>query len=195
MHVGRVPRFRGWRDSVLRLRRTGKGPASTHWRRRVEILETSQSEIGSLGMYYGSSYDTPSFEASITVVPNSISKPQGWENRNGAAAIGIRLDFPRGETGLGLFGDTLRVVVDLTALQDTSRTIWDGYEPDIVAATVECLKLNARRRWSVIRFLAVEVRGADEYQSNSGTYGLESITCAPRARQVIARRPRAGEQE
>lgn len=150
---------------------------------------------------YWSLWDSPQLEVDLTVAPSAVTTEQETVDRNGAAALGLHVEFPKGDENpissrngvhdhfLGLFGDTLRVVLDLTAMKVESE-LWRGFEAEIVGATVECLKLNARRGWPRIRTLDLQVRGPSQFQSHTGIYPLESVSCAQRPVQVTA--PKVG---
>ena len=140
----------------------------------------------------------PELTTSLTVSANSISTSQGFANRNGAAALDLRLEFPDGdeipgfgseghrERFQGLFGDTLRVVLDLTSMKRGAESEWPGSEADVVAATVESLKLNARREWPRVRTLDLRVRGPSEFQAHAGVYPLDAVVHSPLPKSVQA---------
>jgi hypothetical protein len=99
-----------------------------------------------------SPWDQPGLEVGPTVAPSAVVTQQGTADRNGASALSTNLEFPSGDEnpyssrfGIhdrvpGLFGDTLRVVLDVSALSSRESGAWIGSEPEIVATTAECLK-------------------------------------------------------
>jgi hypothetical protein len=114
------------------------------------------------------------------------------ENRNAANIAGIKswVD-PYHFQKQALFGDTVRVYLDLTDF-DTSRL--DFEDGDVVAATLECVLVNAtasmkgwyreRNDWVAAKHLYVEVRGAPEYARMTQTYRFADLVGnVPRARR------------
>jgi hypothetical protein len=112
------------------------------------------------------------------------------EDRNAASLLGIRISLvPRSDAPLstsedfrdhGVFGDTLRVVMDLTDLDPSfpgrerirgAISTWDV----VVAKTVDCILLNARRSWPRVRFVDLAVLGPSEYTRLAGTHSLAEV--------------------
>jgi hypothetical protein len=113
-------------------------------------------------------------------VVNESWKP---ENRNAASIAGIKtwVDSYHFQEQ-ALFGDTVRVYIDLTDF-DASRL--DSEAKDVIAATLECVLVNAtasmtgwyraRNDWVVAKHLYVEVRGAPEYVHMTQTYRFAEL--------------------
>lgn len=105
---------------------------------------------------------------------------ESWkaENRNAANISGIKswVD-PYHYEKQALFGDTVRVYMDLTEFDVSRLGQQDG---DVVAATIECVLVNAtasmtgwyraRNAWVPATHLYLEVRGAPEYARLTQTY-------------------------
>jgi len=103
------------------------------------------------------------------------------ENRNAANITGIRtwVDLYHFDKQ-ALFGDTVRVYVDLTAF-DSKKLGWrEEYAQSVVDATLECVLVNAtasrkgwyraKNDWITAKHLHVEVRGAPEFKRLTDTY-------------------------
>jgi hypothetical protein len=114
------------------------------------------------------------------------------ENRNAASIAGIKTwADPYHFQEQALFGDTVRVYVDLTDF-DASRLEFES--EDVVAATLECVLVNAtasmtgwyraRHDWVTAQHLYVEVRGAPEFVHMTQTYRFADLVGkVPRARR------------
>jgi len=148
-------------------------------------------------------YDDPAFEVSLTVAANTITTGEGTSNRNAANLLGIQLTFPmppqtnrwRRSAPRGVFGDTLRVAIDLSKTDETTRlqkaSITRGFQrKDIVPLTLFSMLENARRGWPQIKNLHVEVIGPDEFKDLAGTYSLERIPEPPKIREIRPENPR-----
>ena len=134
----------------------------------------------------------PELEVLLTVEPSLVSTVGGETGalRNAAWLHRIELQFPAGRADSlgahfpGLFGDTLVVVMDLSnaltqnASSDSSAVQeLVGVNPlnEVVEKTVQCLALNARRRWPRIRHLALSIDGSHAYEHWEGVYALERV--------------------
>jgi len=142
----------------------------------------------------------PELEVRLTVAPSQVpgapaSDDHGTQTdlvfNNAAASFHLR--FPKGaidSTGArfpGLFADTLVVVMDLSealkasasdaagesALESSPRSEERFHE--VVEKTVQCILLNARRRWPRIRHLALSIDGSHAYEHWEGVYPLEKV--------------------
>ncbi|MCA9752762.1 MAG: hypothetical protein KC591_11270, partial [Gemmatimonadetes bacterium] len=111
----------------------------------------------------------------------------GFRNINAAHLLGVRLflvphDEPilRGERRWqGVFGDTLRVVMDLSNIDEDTysstgqpiRLAWPKNE--VIPRTVECMLENAKREKNDVRFLDVSIRGQDGFADLARVYRLD----------------------
>jgi uncharacterized sulfatase len=102
------------------------------------------------------------------------------ENRNAAFLSQLRLTFPEGSRDSsgarfpGLFGDTLVVVLDLSnAMESKSVQARADRFNEIVEQTVQCLFLNAKRRWPRIKHLALSIDGSHAHEHWENVYSLE----------------------
>lgn len=148
--------------------------------------------------------DDPAFEVGLTVAANTITTGDGTSNRNAANLLGIQLTFPmppatnrwRRSAPRGVFGDTLRVAIDLskteeaTQLQDKASITRGFLRKDIVPLTLFSMLENARRGWPRIKHLHVEVVGPDEFKDLAGTYSLERIPDPPKIRLIPSENPK-----
>ena len=146
--------------------------------------------------------DDPAFEVGLTVAANTITTGDGTSNRNAANLLGIQLTFPmppaqkwRRSAPRGVFGDTLRVAIDLSKTDETTRlqkaSITAGFQrKDIVPLTLFSMLENARRGWPRIKNLHVEVIGPDEFKDLAGTYPLERIPDPPKIREIRPENPK-----
>ena len=105
----------------------------------------------------------------------------GCENRNVAALCGFSAEAiwnPDFEMG-GLFGDTLKVELDLSAATEGRCRDMDA----AVEATVECVLTNAAKsadRHPYARVLSLRVIGPEEYAKHGGVYVFEELGVLPR---------------
>ncbi len=110
----------------------------------------------------------------------------GWEkpvNRNAAnlARLKAKTDIYHFQEQ-ALYGDTLCVVLDLSAM-DVSKSDFDA--ADVVQATLDCVLINATRGirgWVreasdlvAARHLRVDVEGSEEFAHLSRTYSFEEL--------------------
>ncbi len=113
-------------------------------------------------------------------VVNDAGKP---ENRNAANIAGIKTWVdPYHFQGQALFGDTVRVHIDLTGF-DPKKLGWPAEL--VVAATLECVLVNAtasregwyraKNAWIPAAHLYVEVRGAPEFARLTQTYRFADL--------------------
>lgn len=109
------------------------------------------------------------------MVPIEGTEPQ---NRNAAAIAGIRTYVVRSEDQKreGLFGDTLRVVMDLEsahALEDSSSPL-----DDIVDTVRQCIFEMAARsaaRWPYPKVLDIKLRGPESFAPLGGTFDIGAV--------------------
>jgi hypothetical protein len=108
------------------------------------------------------------------------------ENRNAANITGIKAWVdPYHFDKQALFGDTVRVYIDLTAF-DPKKLGWRSeYAQSVVDATLECVLVNAtgsregwyraKNAWITAQHLHVEVRGAPEFARLTQTYRFADL--------------------
>jgi hypothetical protein len=120
-------------------------------------------------------------------VGNDSGKP---ENRNAASIAGIKAWVdPYHFDKQALFGDTVRVHIDLTAFDPKKLGL--GAE-HVVAATLECVLVNAtfsregwyraKNAWITAQHLHVEVHGAPEFARLTQTFRfVDLVGKVPRA--------------
>ena len=155
--------------------------------------------IGNVTFQYGEDpAKHPELEVLLTVQPSYVSALTNDEAgvgimRNAANLARFRLRFPPGAAdssgarSLGVFGDTLVVVMDLSetlrvkALEDSigalssESMLSDARLNEVMVKTVDCLLLNARRRWPRIRHLALSIDGSHAYEHWEGVHSLEKV--------------------
>jgi hypothetical protein len=174
-----------------------------------DCTKAATQPIGDYGFAtatYVSWYDCeyPS-EVELTTAPNAVIVHGEPENRNQASLLGIKVrlvdDRPReqggAETmrGFGVFGDTVRVVMDLTGVaawkldealplppqEPGASTFQDGRRVftriwrETVLETLDCVLLNARRSWPTIAFVDLDVAGSPHFNYLRSVYSLESV--------------------
>jgi hypothetical protein len=163
----------------------------------VEVTQPAGGEIITT-TYYGWELGGYPVEISLTTAPNAVMCFGKPENRNEAAKRGIQVSLVPGAKhaaihtydemrGLGMRGDTVDVVLDLTnaspeAAPDSAQTRWAFMEAvnqrvfdDLVAQTFSCILLNGRRRWPEVKFVSLEVRGPDQYSRFEGVHSLATV--------------------
>jgi hypothetical protein len=177
----------------------GAAPAWAAFECIVQVSQpTYVDEVGPLIsdvtlINWWSRIDMPGVEVSLTVAPSAVPTREGAVNRNAANLGGITLEFPAGDPNPmsarracpGLFGDTLKVIVDLSALDEPTNDVEASMAHELVATTVECLKINARRRWPVVRHLDVRLRGAARFAEFARAYDLSDVEVRPGPRQLV----------
>lgn len=149
---------------------------------------------------------SPGTELLLTTAENRVRTPHGFLflNMNSASRAGLAIQFVKDEkppTGGratrwdGLFGDTLRVVLDLRAMpveailpegvstEDDKRTVERRHREHrewcraLVEVTLQCMVENAAREPKA-RFLDVRIEGPSEFEDLAGTRSLRSATPA-----------------
>jgi len=113
----------------------------------------------------------------LTSAANAVPTDDGAEDRNLAHLLGIEVRLtgigrtppgPDAVTWPGIYGDTLRATIDLSAATEPG----DVPLSDVVAATVECVQRNAAQGWPTVRVLQLRVTGNAEYDGYAGVYDL-----------------------
>jgi uncharacterized sulfatase len=172
------------------------------------FVEVSQPLVADSGMIVGNvafpfgedPADHPELEVSLTVKPSPVAASKDESGhvtmQNAASLARLQLRFPPGEVDssgkrlTGVFGDTLVVVMDLSetlsnkGLEDSLGTqssesmMSDAHLNQVIEKTVECLLLNARRRWPRIRHLALSIDGSHHHENWEGVHSLEKVGTA-----------------
>ena len=116
-----------------------------------------------------------------TFAENSIRTTRGFENRNGASLAGLKCELVRRpEKGMnvfhGLFGDTLRVNLIIPPADSLKHfeARWGESLPEILAVTVQCMKVNAQQESSRYKFLSIELHGSPSDSALSGVFPVEA---------------------
>ena len=129
---------------------------------------------------HGTSWDRPWLHVCWTAEEVLVSTDSGYQNRNAANRIGIQIrpipgpkvePFDKNRRP-GLFGDTLRVEVDLSKLLDEAPLPIGGPPGPVLKATRECMIVNAKRAGRGVRFLDIQVVGDDRHSWMAGTVDL-----------------------
>jgi hypothetical protein len=131
----------------------------------------------------GSLWDSPGCLVAATIRESEIWTELGFENRNAASLAGVRLELvphpePVSRDQLrGLFGDTLRVVLDVSddgsAEQDSEVAAGFGWPlRDVLGVTRICMLANAALEPRRIRFLEIRIRGARELSDLEGIFAV-----------------------
>jgi hypothetical protein len=162
------------------------------------LVADSGMVIGNVNFPFGEDpADHPELEVSLTVKPSPVAASKkdesGHVTQNAASLARLQLRFPpgavdsSGKRRTGVFGDTLVVVMDLSetlinkAMEDSSGTLSpesmmsDARLNEVIEKTVECLLLNARRRWPRIRHLALSIDGSHHHENWEGVHSLEKV--------------------
>ena len=127
---------------------------------------------------WGSAWDSPGLQVCLTTAEFYAKTDVGLENRNIAnqMRIQIRPKMRPSSAALGreewhgLFGDTLRVVLDLSKMASEARG-WSAVY--VLETTLDCMIINAARDAHKPRFLGIEIEGKTGYEQFEGTYRLE----------------------
>ena len=140
-------------------------------------------------VHWGGPPRNPGEGIGLVSEPNCVMDDLGKSlDRNAASHAGIKTGSeynPR----TGLFGDTLAVWVDVSAMPDTSRI--NGWPAEAtVAATVECVLLTAWRSrfgWDPetrkaveAKYVRLDVRGSQRYASLGGVFSFAALGKLPR---------------
>jgi hypothetical protein len=124
---------------------------------------------------WGSAWDSPGLQVYGTTAEFYAKTDLGLENRNIANQMRIQIR-PKMRPALGreewhaLFGDTLRVVLDLSKMASEARG-WSAVY--VLETTLDCMIINAARDAHKPRFLGIEIEGKTGYKQFEGTYRLE----------------------
>jgi hypothetical protein len=118
-------------------------------------------------LIWGTLWDSPGLLVALTASDFYIKTTLGLENRNGAARMGVRI------RPVGVFGDTLRVVLDLTSMAPRAPSPLGGSPDRVLGQTVSCMIINATREPHKARHLQVEIEGPADYDQFSGVWALE----------------------
>lgn len=131
----------------------------------------------------------PGGSVGLVSEPNCVLDDLGKSvNRNAASHAGIKTGSDYNPS-TGLFGDTLAVWVDVSAMPDTS--VINGWSTKAtVAATVECVLLTAwwtrfgwdpaTRKAVEAQYVRLEVRGSQSYASLAGVFSFAALGKLPR---------------
>jgi hypothetical protein len=122
--------------------------------------------------------DAPGIALLLTVAECRVSTPDGFVDRNAASLMGIHLRSV-GHTGPahgqtwspGLFGDTLRVTMDLSHLGPSAEPAIAAWRQVVVDVTTQCMVENARREPRAA-FLDIVVEGPAEFARLAGVRSL-----------------------
>jgi hypothetical protein len=142
-------------------------------------------------------------EVEYTTAPNTIMVHGKPENRNEASLLGVKVHLVDDRTreqggaetmqGYGVYGDTLKVVMDLTGVDhlgfsfpplrpedkrdEQARSEWIASmgAQRVVLQTFDCILLNARRWWPQVRLVALDVKGPQIFDTLRNVYSLESV--------------------
>ena len=160
----------------------------------VEVSQPSGDEIITTTYFNWEQVGYP-VEVALTAVPNTVTCFGKPENRNEASKRGIRVVLVPGPghldvnaydemRGLGMRGDTVDVVLELTNAAPMAAGPSDSLlsalamQMDfdhLVEQTFSCILLNARRRWPELRFVSLEVRGSGRYPRLNGVHALAAV--------------------
>ena len=140
----------------------------------VSIVDTPQ-------LVWGDEWATPGCRVSRTTDDVFLKTDLGLENRNVAARMGIRVHVARPSPSsspakeLGLFGDTLRVVLDVSSLARELPYPLGGPPEYALEATLSCMIINAGRDPHQPQFLDVLVEGRPGFEPLTGLYRLQPV--------------------
>jgi len=132
----------------------------------------------------------PGYLVNYTCEENRVMTERGgFENRNAANLLGLMAWSDSLHLGQELFGDTLRVYVDLSAVT-SQKTIHGWPLESVVEATVECVLTNAFERRSgydhdlrksiEAKYVELEIRGSAEYAHLGGLFSFDELEVLPR---------------
>jgi hypothetical protein len=111
----------------------------------------------------------------LTLAENCIWTESGFENRNEANLAGLRLERVQQLSPLqpgqahGLFGDTLKVVLDVSAASVSGGAEGLRY---LVSATHRCMLLNAALELPRFHFVDIAIRGSDALEEFEGVFPI-----------------------
>jgi hypothetical protein len=129
---------------------------------------------------FGDLWASPGWMVSLAFAENRIGTREGFQDRNAAHLFGFEFSLVRHPLPLqpnqthGLFGDTLRVVVDVSRYEEAAADIQPlllGFPVDgVLAVTLECMRANASLEYPRFRFLDVRVTGSEPLAAHSGVF-------------------------
>jgi len=151
----------------------------------IWIVDVPVISAGSLWDGAGAFVEMTSRSFPIEILPGAGSHPAG---QNAAAVTGISVRLLPNTTRNsppGLFGDTLRVELDLTGFRRSQLGL---RIEDVTAATVHCMLVNAGRTGGIIKYLDLRIRGDRQFSSAGRVYGLRDFPEHCGARQYTKER-------
>jgi hypothetical protein len=142
-------------------------------------------------VYLGDLWAGPGWTVTRTLAENCIATSSGFADRNAAHLAGLTVTLvphpgpPQNMVFPGLFGDTLRAVLDISAAvppRGEKKTYVWGYSLDtILPVTLECFLLNLAEEYPRIRLMVLQVVGGEEYAYLGGTYPIHPLGEKPEA--------------
>ena len=131
---------------------------------------------------FGDLWASPGWIVSMTFGENRIRAGSQFQDRNAAHLAGFKFSTVRRELPLagqahGLFGDTLRVIVDVSASVDPAfraDSLLMGFPvADVLDATLAAMKANAALEYPRFQFLDVRVVGDSLLSEKSVVIGVD----------------------
>lgn len=122
----------------------------------------------------------PGHPVAFTCSSNVVTRHDGQpSNMNIAAMAGFKVQLlskdERHEEYL--FGDTLRVVLDVSSI-DAFHTSWP--RDALVGATVECILVNGAKGYSKgVRYIQLAIKGPKPIRKYARVYGVWKYRCGP----------------
>jgi len=114
-----------------------------------------------------------------TCSSNHVATDMGVENRNAANLAGFTVAVAQSDsTWHPLYGDTLRVTLDVSSIADEENVKQLGSlfsSAELVEATVQCVRENAGRGVPHARYLDLRVVGSQRYSKLGQVYKVAAI--------------------
>ena len=114
-----------------------------------------------------------------TCSPDSIETDMGIHNRNAANLAGLTVAVASSDSSWHpLFGDTLRVTLDVTSIGERKEVKQLGSlfsAAGLVNATVQCIRENAGRGVPAAKHLDLKVVGSKRYSKLGRVYSIASV--------------------
>ena len=115
-----------------------------------------------------------------TCSPDHVKTDMGVENRNAANRAGLTVAVASSDSSWHpLFGDTLRVTLNVTSIGEEEQIKQIGSmfsTAGLVEATVQCIRENAERGVPAARHLDLRVVGSKRYAKFSRVYAVASAS-------------------
>lgn len=127
--------------------------------------------------------------AALTCLPSAVRSNRGLQNANAASLPGFAVHTMPGcsqQPGDGVCGDTVKLVLEVPrSIPAESPLYIEGSSATLdklIAATVECVLVNAASVTPDLKYISLHVRGPARFRRYSRVYSAATFRHGPRKR-------------